>query len=65
MHSFGPSRDEDKLQRLERKALEFIRRYGGQTVLEFEENRACTPTMPTTLFDSISAIVQKWSTLDS
>lgn len=58
VRSFGASRDEDELQRLEREALEFIRRYGGQTVLEFEENRACTPTMPTTLFDSISAIVQ-------
>lgn len=36
LHSFGASKDENELKELERKAADYISRYGGQHVLDFE-----------------------------
>ena len=56
VRSFGSSSDESELLRLEQKANQYIRTYGGQTVIDFdhpdaEEERA-------RLFSSIQSIVQ-------
>ena len=56
VRSFGSSSDESELLRLEQKANQYIRTYGGQTVIDFdhpdaEEERAW-------LFSSIQSIVQ-------
>ena len=54
--SFGSSSDESELLRLEREAHEFIRTYGGQTVIDFDCPNA--ESERTQIFSSIQSIVQ-------
>jgi len=43
LHSFGSSKDENELKEMERRASDYILRYGGQHVLDFENG---SPTSP-------------------
>ena len=56
VRSFGSSSDESELLRLEQEANQYIRTYGGQTVIDFE--RADTEEERAHLFSSIQSIVQ-------
>lgn len=56
VRSFGSSSDESELSRLEQEANQYIRTYGGQTVIDFD--RPDTEEERAHLFSSIQSIVQ-------
>ena len=56
VRSFGSSSDESELLRLEQEANQYIRTYGGQTVIDFD--RPDTEEERAHLFSSIQSIVQ-------
>lgn len=55
VRSFGASKDEDALKRMEHSASEFIASYNGQGVLDFQNSGAVTSAA---IFSSIASIVQ-------
>ncbi len=56
VRSFGSSSDESRLSLLEEEAREFMRRYGGQTVIDFDQPSAEQECVQ--IFSSIQSIVQ-------
>ncbi len=56
VRSFGSSSDESELLRLEQEANQYIRTYGGQTVIDFDHPD--TEEERSRLFSSIQSIVQ-------
>ena len=54
VRSFGASKDEDALKRMEHSASEFIASYNGQGVLDFQNSGAVTSAA---IFSSIASIV--------